>query len=104
MPNHIHAIIIIDDTVETHGRASLRSNTQSQQSVAFRMPKSISSFVAGFKSGATKQINESRNTPGIPVWQPRFYDHIIRNENDLNRIRQYVINNPKNWDKDDFHP
>ena len=75
--------------VETHGRASLRGK------------RSISSFVAGFKSAATKKINESRNALRISVWQPRFYDRIIRNENELHGIHEYIINNPKNWDNDE---
>ncbi len=105
MPNHIHGIVIINGNdgngtaVEAHGRAPLRPNNTPFN--IKRSPRSISSFVAGFKSSATKIINELRNTPGIPVWQPRFHDHIIRDENELRRIRQYIIDNPVNWQKDD---
>ena len=88
--------------VETHGRASLPPRQQPPP-FPYRHPKSISSFVAGFKSAATKKNNEYRKTPGVPVWQPRFYDHIIRNNHDLVRIREYIINNPKQWARDDFH-
>ena len=62
-----------------------------------RMPKSISSFVAGFKSAATKRINEMRNTPGEPVWQARFYDRIIRDEREFLAIQQYIDLNPRRW-------
>jgi len=111
MPNHVHAVVFIDSVethgpVETHGRASLRNPNQSQretQPIAIRLPKSISSFVAGFKSSTTKQINEWRNTPRIPVWQPRFHDRIIRNGNELNQRRGYIDNNPKNWIQDEHH-
>lgn len=64
-------------------------------------PKSLSSFVAGFKSSVTKQINQLRNTPHYPVWQRNYYEHIIRNDDELNRIRQYIINNPLNWQLDE---
>jgi REP element-mobilizing transposase RayT len=119
MPNHIHAIVTINhqNIVETHGRASLpenvwhgnagkttgRASLQNghRNGVARRTPKSISSFVAGFKSVVTKQINKYIKSPGVPVWQSRFYDHIIRNESELNRIREYIITNPLNWMEDE---
>jgi REP element-mobilizing transposase RayT len=98
MPNHLHAILRIEnnivDTVETHGRASVPP---------YRSPKSISSFVAGFKSSATKHINQYREMPGSRVWQSRFHDHIIRNNAEYQRIRVYIENNPKNWQQDKFH-
>jgi len=100
MPNHIHGIVIInkphiDIPVETHDRASLQPT--------HRMPKSISSFVAGFKSAMTKRVNEIRQTPGMPLWQSRFYDHIIRDEKSLNKIRNYIVNNPINWQTDELN-
>ncbi|MCK5138789.1 MAG: transposase, partial [Thermodesulfovibrionia bacterium] len=48
----------------------------------------------GFKSATTKQINEMRHTSGRLVWQRNYYEHIIRDERDLNKIREYIINNP----------
>jgi putative transposase len=91
MPNHIHGIIIINDKspisiVGTHSRASLR-----------RKPRSLGSIIAGFKSAATKRINEMRHTPSFPVWQSRFYDRIIRSEKELNNVRDYIRNNPIQW-------
>lgn len=124
MPNHIHGIVQIDkndpdgipvddviNAVETHGRASLRTQMQPQMGsgsksqsknhgIAYRTPKSISSFVAGFKSSATKRINEYRNTPKLLIWQSRFYDHIIRNQDEYIRIKQYIETNTRNWEKD----
>ncbi len=89
--------------VETHGRASLQTQQIIQRTgVAYRSPKSISSFVAGFKSSATKHINELRGTPKLPVWQPRFHDHIIRNDAEYQRIANYIDTNPENWETDNF--
>lgn len=51
-------------------------------------------IIAYFKYQTTKQINESQNTPGVKLWQRNFYDHIIRNDKSLNKIREYVTNNP----------
>jgi REP element-mobilizing transposase RayT len=97
MPNHMHGIIVIKDEspipqVGTHSCASLQ-----------RKPRSLGSIIAGFKSAATKRINEMRHTPSFPVWQNRFYDRIIRNDNELNKIRDYIHNNVLQWafEKDD---
>ena len=62
--------------------------------------KTLSSFIAGYKSIVTSKINRIRNSPKQPVWQRNYYEHIIRNETELNKIRNYIINNPKNWRTD----
>jgi REP element-mobilizing transposase RayT len=110
MPNHLHAILRIDNgggsSVGAHGRAPLpseQSESNKKTGVAYRVPKSISSFMAGFKSSATKYINEYRKTPTLPVWQSRFHDHIIRNEQEYERIALYIKNNPANWQEDKFN-
>jgi putative transposase len=120
MPNHIHGIVFINKPVdvETHGRASLPDlqktqhdpaslpnlqKTQHGASLPYRPPKSISSFVAGFKSATTKRVNEIRHTPGVSLWQPRFFDHIIRDEKSLQKIREYIVNNPMNWHDDEMN-
>jgi putative transposase len=95
MPNHIHGIVIIEKSVETQGIASVQENN-----APYRMPKSISSFVSGFKSAVTKRVNEIHHTPGAAIWQERFYDHVIRDEKSLQRIREYIVNNPVNWETD----
>jgi len=56
-------------------------------------------FVAGFKSSVTKHLNELRQTPKLPVWESRFHDHIIRNDDENQRIYNYIVNNPANWGK-----
>jgi REP element-mobilizing transposase RayT len=114
MPNHLHGIIIIKEThVGTHGRASLRGITTPDASMlrinpqaAFlqRQPRSLGAIIAGFKSSATKRINVERKMPYAPVWQPRFYEHIIRNDKDLNNVREYIINNPLQWHVDEENP
>lgn len=101
MPNHLHAIVRIvggtgGELVGTHGRASLQQPQRNANTgVAYRTPKSISSFVAGFKSSATKRINEFRNSPAEPVWQSRFYDRIIRDLDDYRHIYDYIVTNPE---------
>jgi REP element-mobilizing transposase RayT len=60
-------------------------------------PQSLSAIVRGYKSAVTKQVNEYRHTPGAVIWQRNYYDHIIRNDHDLNAIRAYIEINPARW-------
>jgi hypothetical protein len=48
----------------------------------------------------TKRINELRHTPGAPIWQRNYYEHIIRDERALNAIRRYIQENPLRWHLD----
>lgn len=65
---------------------------------------SIPTIVRLFKSTTTKQINKFRHSPGLPIWQRGYYEHIIRNDKDLNNIRDYIVNNPMQWFYDDETP
>lgn len=119
MPNHFHGIVIInqeinsdfmkndvdfqDNNVGANGRSPLGQIQLSRPKISMK-PKSISSLIAGFKSATTKKINIIRNTPQNPVWQRNYYDHIIRNDESLARIREYVQNNPLSWENDQLHP
>jgi REP element-mobilizing transposase RayT len=60
-------------------------------------------MVAGFKSAATARINKIRNTPGVKLWQRNYWEHIIRNETELNRLREYIRYNPAEWESDELH-
>jgi REP element-mobilizing transposase RayT len=61
-------------------------------------------MVGSFKSAVTKRINQSRNTPGAPVWQRNYYERVIRDERELDGIRQYIVDNPAKWAVDENHP
>lgn len=102
MPNHFHGIIIITDN-ESDGRGTLQRAPTFEQ---FGKPvsNSIPTIIRLFKSTTTKQINELRNTPGTKIWQRNYYEHIIRNENELNKIREYIQNNQLNWQEDRENP
>ncbi len=57
--------------------------------------------MAGFKSAVTTRINQIRRTPGQPVWQRNYYEHILRGERDWDAIAAYILANPSTWDLDD---
>jgi putative transposase len=98
MPNHIHGIVWI-----RRGDRPV-APTSEPIPVSGPKPKSIGSFIAGFKSACTKHINDMRNARGTPVWQRNYYEHVIRDEDDLNRIRQYIHDNPARWVEDENNP
>jgi len=97
MPNHVHGIIVLKgpNVVGATGRSPSRCGP---------CKRSIGAFIAGFKSAVTKRINALRGTPKISIWQRNYYEHVVRNEESLNRIREYILNNPMQWDSDPENP
>ena len=69
----------------------------------FRRKMLLPKIIGYFKMNAAKQINKIRDLKGIPVWHRNYYEHIIRNEDELNRIRQYIKYNPVNWKEDNLY-
>jgi REP element-mobilizing transposase RayT len=67
-------------------------------------PGSIGAILGQIKSLTKKAINKTRGTPGRPVWQPNYHEHVIRNEKELQRIREYICNNPLRWASDRENP
>jgi REP element-mobilizing transposase RayT len=106
MPNHIHGIIVITETVGATHASSLQnmSPLQNMSSMPGPQPQSVSSIVGSLKSAVTKRINEIRQTFGTPIWQRNYYEQIIRDEESLQRIRQYILDNPAQWAFDKENP
>jgi REP element-mobilizing transposase RayT len=113
MPNHAHGIIILDEDGRG-GSFSGRTVFQPQSSIGQALsnvnhetrpygPKRhpLSEIMRAFKSFSAKRINVLRKTTGIPVWQRNYYEHIIRNEQDYQTKRNYILRNPANWENDD---
>ena len=113
MPNHVHGIIIIDKTgydgdvrndanVETQNFASLPPQTTTpptRGNIFGPQSQNLASIIRGYKIGVTK-FARNNNIPFS--WQSRFHDHIIRNHESFQRISNYIINNPVNWQDDKF--
>jgi len=114
MPNHIHAIVVIDEKnvdnvnnvpnvtdVKTMCTSSLQNKLvdEKMQSVSVRRGK-LSTAMGGLKSALTKYANSNKIEFG---WQTRFHDHIIRNQGEMNRIASYIENNVMAWDNDKFY-
>ena len=95
MPNHVHGIVLITDSVG----AKIFSPLQPTSSRPHGTSKTIGSMVRGFKIGVTKWMRQ--HTPTLEVWQRNYYEHVIRDESELNRVREYIANNPVYWLSDE---
>jgi len=87
MPNHLHGILVI-------------TNGMGGPPTAPAKRKPLGGLVGAFKTASTDWYNQQRGTPGAPLWQRDFYDHIIRNEDELNKTREYIRTNPLRWGSD----
>lgn len=116
MPNHIHGIIIIErkDEERLQGDPSGDEKTlpcnvstgggDEKERFGAISPKSgsLSTIIRSYKSICTKTIREV--LPHLDFqWQPRYWDHIIKNEKAFMNISNYILNNPQTWEQDQFH-
>ena len=105
MSNHLHGILIINNSVGAKNfsplQISVTTPVQSQRHPS-GTSKTIGSIIRGFKIGVTKWFR--KKTDVHHVWQRNYYEHIIRGEDDLSRIREYIINNPAQWPNDQNNP
>ena len=99
MPNHFHGVILIIDD----GRGTAR-RAPTVERFSRPVANSFPTIVRSFKSAVTNRINQIRGTPGASVWQRNYYEHVIRNEDKLFKIRQYIQNNPLKWHLDRENP
>ncbi len=100
MPNHVHGVIIIQDEPVFVGAGFKPALAPGVDPRRHGLPE----IVRAFKTFSARKINEMRASPGTPVWQRGFYDHVIRDEDELNRVRAYVLDNPRKWSEDVDNP
>jgi len=94
MPNHFHGILVIHD--------DRRGGSRSAPTPTKRKP--LGGLIGAFKTVSTKHINLLRDTEGQVVWQRNYYEHIIRDEREMDRITRYIESNPAAWAKDAENP
>jgi len=91
MPNHFHCIVYIGD--------NKYNTTVSYKNMFGVQSKNLASLIRGFKISVTTYARKHNIDF---AWQERFYDRIIRDNNELDNVREYILNNPQNWDDDEF--
>ena len=112
MPDHVHGVIVLADApmpaelevspapegVSVGSRPEdgrVRDAAPTKRRASGR--HGLSEVVRGFKSFSGRRVNELRGTPGVALWRRGYFEHVVRNEEDLNRIRQYIVENPLRW-------
>jgi putative transposase len=100
MPNHVHGIIVIDgnDAGATHWVAPAIPRIRPTGP----KPGSLGAIIGSYKSAVSYRINKEHNITSI--WQRNYYEHIIRNEIDLQNKTNYIESNPMLWAQDDNNP
>ncbi len=115
MPNHVHLIVIIHGCTDTSNVSALDTSAINADSDAYRGtdargaslqqrfgPQSgnLGAVIRGIKSAVTRFAREN----GIPfAWQSRYHDRIVRNQNEMNRIAEYIEHNPAKWESDCYN-
>ncbi len=100
MPNHFHSIVsVLNAETEQLGQMGAHSRAPLR-----RQSRSLGALIAQFKATTTRLINSLHGTPGATIWQRNYYEHVIRDERDLERIRDYIAANPARWEEDGYHP
>jgi len=129
MPNHIHGLISIDSVgagskpapgpnpapaisgadIPGAGLERTRTGRLADLSGAGLEPAptnrsaGLAEIVRQLKTFSARRINQARNTPGAPVWQRNYWEHIVRNEESAEKIAAYILGNPALWQEDDLY-
>ena len=99
MPNHFHGILFFwKDGIHFVGATRRVAPSGTLQS------GSLGAVIGQFKSLATKRINVFCQTPGRVIWQRNYYEHILRDQRDLDAHWHYIEANPEEWDRDLENP
>lgn len=109
MPNHFHSIVNIIEHQNVGARheassfrrqASLYSTNDQNPKPKGSPPKSLSAIIGSFKSEATKRIHKAGLIKDQNIWQRNYYEHVIQDDEDYQRIVEYIRFNPINWEAD----
>lgn len=125
MPNHVHGIVILTDAPDdvTVGAGSEPAPTATKPAPTNMEPTptttnpaptttttakpkrhALPEIIRQFKTFSARRINQCRQTANVAVWQRNYYEHIVRDEHALNRIRHYILDNPARWAFDRENP
>ena len=112
MPNHLHAIVVLKNTSPEIDTSALPDDDTIVRLPLKMEPKSISSFIAGFKSASTCRVDDFIDEAGLDVpkfnrknrlWHNDYYDIIVRNDRQYKNFKNYIINNVRKWVEDKFN-
>lgn len=113
MPNHVHGLVSLPPPGSADVEAAKAGEgapdgregaVRAAMRLAPRGRRSLGAFVGAYKAAVTARINTLRGSPGVLVWQRNYYEHVVRDEADLERIRRYIMENPARWALDRENP
>ncbi len=112
MPNHIHGILLLTDDLPDDGDSLYTGDHKDRPYEVISMGTkegSVGRIVQAFKSISTNQYGEGvriHDWPTFPgkLWQRNYYEHVVRDKDDLNRLREYISQNPEHWEDDENNP
>jgi REP element-mobilizing transposase RayT len=112
MPNHVHGIIRLEGRGEAFGEPTvLHSQSTTPNASPLRILKphgtargSLGAIIQNYKAVSSRRINCVRGVTGLSIWQRSYHEHVIRGDEDLTRVRKYIIENPERWELDEENP
>lgn len=102
MPNHVHLIIVIENVGSPYMATEGKNSEIEKRSPCMVTPQTKSIYILP-KTIQQYKASVTKNTAIPDIWQSKFYDHIIRNDYELKKIREYIINNPAKWQLDKYY-
>lgn len=104
MPNHLHGVLIITDKGDGQRVVNQPRIEAAAAKPTGTRPGSLAAMVQNFKATSARRINALRGAPGNRVWQRNYWEHVVRDEADLARLRAYIRDNPARWAEDQLRP
>ena len=104
MPNHVHGIVCLAKAEAAPSGIGAGTGLKPVPTGGETPRYGLPEVVRAFKTFSAKRINASRGTAGAPFWQRSYYDRVIRDDASLDRMRQYVLDNPARWRQDPENP
>ncbi len=95
MPNHLHSIVVITSGNDVDRKISTGG--------PHLVSGSLGAIILNYKSVSTRRLNQMRGLSGRQVWQRNYHERVIRSEEELRAIRQYIVNNPAQWELDEHY-
>lgn len=95
MPNHFHGIVVIGTDLK--GQAKVPAPGRKLQSPS----QNLGAIMRGFKAATTRQVREAIGRQQL-VWQRNYFEHVLRSDDELHRVREYIVNNPLRWSLDRY--
>ncbi len=107
MPNHLHSIVTTNpekiSTAFALDRKSFNASTRVNAPVRLQ-PRSLGSFIGGYKAATTRHYNRLIGTADTPLWQRNYYERVVRSETAMEKIWAYIETNPLQWTTDRENP